>query len=146
VAYNFQTLTILERHYKDGNEFLNHIVGVTGDETWESLVNVETKDQPKQWMHTNSPNKEITMAIQNKRRGMLTYGVVLLHDNARSHTAARTHTLLENFSWVFFDHPYSPALAPSDYRLFTHLKNWLRSQRFNNNEELMEGVKTWLRS
>jgi hypothetical protein len=46
-----------------------------------------------------------------------------------------------------FDHPpYSPDLAPSDYHLFTYLKNWLRSQLFNNNEEFMEGVKTWLSS
>jgi histone-lysine N-methyltransferase SETMAR len=46
-----------------------------------------------------------------------------------------------------FDHPpYSPDLALSDYHLFTYLKNWLGLQRFNNNEELMEGVKTWLSS
>jgi hypothetical protein len=31
--------------------------------------------------------------IQNKRRGMLTKGVVLLHDNARPHTTARTTAL-----------------------------------------------------
>jgi hypothetical protein len=44
------------------------------------------------------------------------------------------------------DHPpYSPELAPSDYHLLTYLKNWLGSQCFNNNE-LMEGVKTWLSS
>jgi hypothetical protein len=40
----------------------------------------------------------------------------------------------------------SPDLAPSDYHLFGYPKNWLRSQRFINNEELMEGVKTWLSS
>jgi hypothetical protein len=28
--------------------------------------------------------------------------------------------------------------------VFTYLKNWFESQRFNNNEELMERVKTWL--
>jgi hypothetical protein len=28
--------------------------------------------------------------IQDRRRGMLTYGVVLLYDNERPHTAART--------------------------------------------------------
>jgi hypothetical protein len=27
-------LTFLERYQKDGDEFLNHIVQVTGDETW----------------------------------------------------------------------------------------------------------------
>jgi hypothetical protein len=46
-------------------------------------------------------------------------------------------------NWELFDHPpYSPDLAPSDYRLFPYLKNWLRSQLFNNNEEFLEGVKT----
>jgi hypothetical protein len=37
------TLTFLERYYKDGDELLSHIVGVTGDETWVSFVNVEIK-------------------------------------------------------------------------------------------------------
>jgi hypothetical protein len=50
-------MTLLERYHKDGDEFLNHIVRVTGDETWVSFVNVETKEQSKQWMHTRSPNK-----------------------------------------------------------------------------------------
>jgi hypothetical protein len=78
---------------------------------------------------------------------MLTSGVVLLHDNSRPPTAAPTRALLEHFSWVLFDHlRYSPDLAPSDYHLFTYVKNWLGSQRFNINEEVMEGVKTWLSS
>jgi transposase len=80
---------------------------------------------------------------------MLTSGVVLLHDNARRHarTAARTRALPENFDWELFDHPpYSRDLAPSDYHLFTYLKNLLRSQRYNSNKELKEGVKTWLNS
>jgi hypothetical protein len=59
----------------------------------------------------------------------------------------RIHLLaLEHFNWELFGHPpYVPDQAPSDYQLFTYLKNWLRSQRFDNNE-LMEGVKTWLSS
>jgi transposase len=62
---------------------------------------------------------------------MLTSGVVLLHDNARPHTAAHTRALLGHFDWELFDHPpYSPDLAPSDYHLFTYLKKWLGSQRF----------------
>jgi hypothetical protein len=71
--------------------------------------------------------------IQNKRRGMLTCCVVLLHDNARPHTAARTRALLEYFNWELFDHPpYGPHPTPSDNYLFTCLKNWLGSQHFNN--------------
>jgi hypothetical protein len=46
----------LEQYRKDGNEFLNHIVHVTGDETWVSSANAETKEQSKQWMRTHSPN------------------------------------------------------------------------------------------
>jgi hypothetical protein len=46
-----------------------------------------------------------------------------------------------------FDHPpYSPNLTPSNYHLPIYLKNWVRSQYFNHNEELMEGVKMWLSS
>jgi hypothetical protein len=49
--------TFLEQYHKDDKEFLSYIVRVTGDETWVSFVNVETKEQSKQWMHTHSPNK-----------------------------------------------------------------------------------------
>jgi histone-lysine N-methyltransferase SETMAR len=78
--------------------------------------------------------KILHRAIQNKIRGMLTSGTVLLHDNACSHTAAHTQVLLEHFNWELFDQPpFSPDLTPSDYYLFTYLKNWLGSQCFNNN-------------
>jgi hypothetical protein len=46
-----------KRYHKAGNEFLSHIVQVTGDETWVSFVNVETNEQSKEWMHTYSANK-----------------------------------------------------------------------------------------
>jgi hypothetical protein len=148
-------------------------------------VNVEIKEQSKQWTNTHSPNKpkkfkqtlsvfwnrkgvlmaefmqrttimsyvycktlkKLCRAIWNKRRGMLTYGVVFVHDNARLYTAPCTRALLGYFDWELFHHPpHSPELTPSDCHLFTYLKNWLWSQRFNSNKELMEGVKTRLSS
>jgi hypothetical protein len=87
--------------------------------------------------------KILQRAIKNKRCGMLTYGVMLFHDNACLHTAARTRALLVHFNWELFNHP---DLTPSNYHLFTYLKNWLWSQSFNNNEYLTEGVKTRLSS
>jgi hypothetical protein len=58
--------------------------------------------------------------------GMFTKGVVLLHDNAQPHTAARTNCLIKLFNWDIFDRtPYSPDLAPSDYHLFNKKKVWL---------------------
>jgi DNA replicative helicase MCM subunit Mcm2 (Cdc46/Mcm family) len=50
-------LTFPERYHEIGEEFLNHIVRVTGDVTWVSYVNVETKEQSKQWMHIRLPYK-----------------------------------------------------------------------------------------
>jgi hypothetical protein len=42
--------TISEQYHKMA-------IRVTGDETCVSFVNVETKEQSKQWLHTHSPNK-----------------------------------------------------------------------------------------
>jgi hypothetical protein len=63
------------------------------------------------------------------------------------HTAACTPALRQHLNWELFDQPHhSPDLAQSDYHLFTYLNTWLGSQRFNNNEEFLDGVKTWLSS
>jgi hypothetical protein len=52
----------------------------------------------------NAKKNCVGPAIQNKRCGMLTYGVVLLHDNVSLHTrtAACTPALLDNFNWELF--------------------------------------------
>jgi hypothetical protein len=56
---------------------------------------------------------------------MFTKGVVLLHDDAWPHTAARTNASMRLFNWEIFDNrPYSPDLAPCDYHLFTEMV-WL---------------------
>jgi hypothetical protein len=47
---------------------------------------------------------------------------------------------------LFDHHHYSPDLAPSNNHLYTYWKNWLQLQHFSNNEDLMEGVETWLSS
>jgi histone-lysine N-methyltransferase SETMAR len=61
--------------------------------------------------------KKLRRVIKNKSHRMLTSGIVLLNNNAR--TSARTEALLEHFNWESFDHPpYSPDLGPSNYHLF----------------------------
>jgi hypothetical protein len=51
------------------------------------------------------------------------HDVVMLHDNACRHTAAKTQDLIATFGWEQFDHPlYSPDLAPRDFHVFLHLK------------------------
>ena len=57
--------------------------------------------------------QKLRRSNQNKRRGMLIEGVVLLHDNARPHTARRSTHLLQEFSWeVFNQPPYCPDFGP----------------------------------
>jgi len=85
-------------------------------------------------------------AIRTKRRGLLSKTVVLLHDNARPHTAAVTVQTIENLGFEVMKHPaYSPDLAPSDYHLFGPLKDGLRGRRFTSDEEVQDAVHKWLR-
>jgi hypothetical protein len=56
-AENSFGFDIVLQYHKYGKEFLSHIVWVTGDETWVSFVNAETKEPSKQGMHTHSTNK-----------------------------------------------------------------------------------------
>jgi hypothetical protein len=51
-------LTLLGQYHKDGDEFFNNIVWATGDETWVTFVNVETKEQSKQWMHVHQTSQK----------------------------------------------------------------------------------------
>ncbi|GFT99242.1 mariner Mos1 transposase [Trichonephila clavipes] len=91
--------------------------------------------------------RKLRRAIQNKRRGFLSKGVVFLHDNARPHTENVMKTLLRGFGWDVFDHPpYSPDLAPSDFHLFLHLKSFLAGKHLNNDKELKENVFNWLKT
>jgi len=86
--------------------------------------------------------KKLHRAIQNKRRDMISRGVVMVHDNSRPHTAA-TQNLITTFGWEQFDHPpYSPDLAPNDFHLFLHLKSFLAGRRFHDDDEVKEAVTT----
>jgi histone-lysine N-methyltransferase SETMAR len=92
----------------------------------------------------NATLRRLRYAIQNRRRGLLSSGV-LLHDNGRPHAAARTQAMLQEFCWEVFEHPaYSPDLAPSDFHLFPNLKEFLGGRRFKSEEEVKDAVKEWL--
>jgi hypothetical protein len=96
---------------------------------------------------------------RNKRRGMLSRGVVVLHDNARPHTAAAKEDFIATFGWEHLDHPpYSQDLSPSDFHVFHHLKLSLvaggstttRSKKLltrglhrRRHHSTMQGYKNW---
>lgn len=90
--------------------------------------------------------KKLKEAIRRKRPGLLSQGVLLLHDNARPHIARDTRNLLDSWHWEILPHPaYSPDLAPSDFHLFPKLKKHLRGQRFHSDDDVKEAVGDWLR-
>ena len=70
--------------------------------------------------------KSLRDALKEKRRGLLSRGVMLLHDNAPVHKAKKVQTAIAECGFQEMYHPpYSPDLAPCDYFLFRHLKKHL---------------------
>ncbi|KAK2708915.1 hypothetical protein QYM36_014521 [Artemia franciscana] len=78
---------------------------------WSTLLNEEPLSMQK---HTAKPLKG--SSERKKKLGMLAKGIVLLHDNARPHTAGQPHCFLDSFGREVLDHlPYSSDLAPNYY-------------------------------
>jgi histone-lysine N-methyltransferase SETMAR len=75
----------------------------------------------------------IKKGIQRKRGDMWDEGIFLLHDNAPSHPSRVASSAVDELGYVKLTHPpYSPDLVPSDYFLFSKLKNFLRKRPYNN--------------
>jgi len=52
--------------------------------------------------------------------------------------------LLEQWGWEILEHsPYSPDLAPLDFRLFPNMKKHLNAKRFKSHDVKHE-MQTWL--
>jgi len=72
---------------------------------------------------------------------MFSWGVVMIHDNTRPHTAVQN--VITTFCWEQFHHPpYSPHLAPSDFHLLLHLKFFLACQWFHDDSGVKKIVTT----
>ena len=75
---------------------------------------------------------------------MLSATILLLHDNARPHSAAQTQGLITSFRWEQIEHHlYGPDLAPSDFHLFLHLRKFLGGKRFDDDDDLKDAVQKW---
>jgi len=85
-------------------------------------------------------------AIKSKRRGRLSTGVLLQHDNARCHTARLIVATIQDCPLSVPHSPYSPDLAPSDFRVFGPLKEAMGGKSFRSDEEVQQAVHGWLHS
>ncbi|KAJ4450034.1 hypothetical protein ANN_01441 [Periplaneta americana] len=86
-------------------------------------------------------------ALRRKRRHLVVQNPNILHDNARSHTAAAVKDLLRRWQWEILEHPpYSPDMSPCDYNLFTKVKEPLRGTRYNTRDELIRAIGRSIRN
>ena len=102
--------------------------------------------------------KKLRRSIQNKRRGMLSRAVVMIHDNTCPHTAMQNP--ITTFGWEQFDHPptaqtyhqvifISPCilnpslLAGSSTNTMRSRKPLPRSLHSRRHHCMMKGSKNW---
>ena len=84
-------------------------------------------------------------AIKSKCPGMLSHGIILLHDNAHPHPVNLVRDKLKIFGWETLQHPpYSQDLSPCDFHIFGDLKEGIRGRRFHSDKEVKEWIKLWI--
>lgn len=85
---------------------------------------------------------QLRESVKKNRRGLLTKGVLLLHDNAPAHKSKLGVAALAECEFEILNHPpYSPDLAPSDYFLLPKLKKKLRGRRFEDEDGVKSAVE-----
>lgn len=81
--------------------------------------------------------RDLVRALRRKRPGIDLDRVLLHQDNAPSHTAASTQLEISLLGFEIVKHaPYSPDLAPMDFRVFPVVKTALKGQKFDDFQEL----------
>ncbi|GAV09580.1 hypothetical protein RvY_19088 [Ramazzottius varieornatus] len=69
---------------------------------------------------------------------------LLLHDNAKAHSAKKTYAKLRELGLETLPHPpYSPDLAPTDYHFFLNFDNFLRGRKFNSEEAVKSAFENF---
>jgi len=83
--------------------------------------------------------------LKEKRRGKVSKGVLILHDNGPAHRALAAQKKLAYLGCQCLGYPpYSPELAPSDYHLSLELKKKLKGRHFSSDAEVIAAAETWL--
>lgn len=91
--------------------------------------------------------RDLVRALRRKRPALALDKVLLHQDNAPSHTAATTKLEISLLDFQVIDHaPYSPDIAPMDFRVFPVVKSALKGRKFDNFYELSVAVKTIVKS
>ena len=83
-------------------------------------------------------SRDLMHALIKKRPDVSPEDIILHQDNAPPHTASTTQLEIDVLGFQRLAHPpYSPDLAPMDFRVFPEVKSQLRGIHFNSANELM---------
>ena len=90
--------------------------------------------------------ERLRSVIVEKRRGKVSLGVLLLHDNApHSQVQDCLGCYFRQAGFIELNHPaYSPDIAPSNYDLFSNLKKFLHGKNFSSDDEAVTTVEDYL--
>ena len=103
---------------------------------------VNTERYRQQMIDLNQAFREKRPEYQKRQ-----HKVILLHDNAPSHTAKLIKETIKAFSWEILSHvAYSPYLAPSDYYFFASMGHALSDQHFTSYENVRKWLDDWFAS
>lgn len=89
---------------------------------------------------------DLQQALRKKRpeNDQRQHKVIMLHDNAPSHTAKPVKETIATFGWEILPHAaYSPDLAPSDFHLFASMGHALADQRFTSYDNVRKWLDDW---
>ena len=103
---------------------------------------VNTERYRQQMIDLNQALREKRPEYQKRQ-----HKVILLYNNAPSHTAKPVKETIEAFSWEILSHAaYSPDLAPSNYYLFALMGRALSDQHFTSYENVRKWLDDWFAS
>ena len=111
----------------------------------EGVVHTEFSEQGNTVNSTNYVNtlEKLKARLRRVRSEKVS---IIHHDNARPHTSLDTRTTSDRLGLRTLPHPpYSPDLAPSDFFLFPKLKDYLKGNRYETDEDLKNAVLSWCR-
>lgn len=92
---------------------------------------------------------QLRISIQQQRRRLVGANnqLYFLQDNARPHISRQSMQKIEEIGLQTITHPpYSPDLSPSDYYLFSPMKNAIRTIVYDDVDAIQQDLQNWFES
>jgi transposase len=109
---------------------------------WSDTASHSTSVTVSTAYYCNFLHNYLCPALRRKWEHLSTLNPIILHDNARAHTADAVEDLLHYWQWETLEYPsYSPNMSTYDYDLFAKMKEPLRGTCYNTKKEIIHAVR-----